>query len=89
MNRDETNGYLRAVESQIWEVYNKLAELDARGDFTDEAWKSFREIRVRLTNISCDFATVRGWNGSIDNKDERSGLRITREAIAAALGNKE
>jgi hypothetical protein len=70
LNRDETNGYLRAVESQLWEVYNRLAELDARGDFTDEAWKSFREIRVRFTNISCDFATVRGCNSLINNKKE-------------------
>lgn len=70
MNRDETNGYLRAVESQLWEVYNKLAELDARGNFTDEAWKSLGEIRVRLTNISCDFASVRGWNSNINNNEK-------------------
>lgn len=70
MNRDETNGYLRAVESQLWEVHNRMSELDARGDFTDEARKSFGEIRVRLTNISCDFATVRGWNSITNNKKE-------------------
>jgi len=89
MNRDETNGYLQAVESQLWEVCNKLAELDARGDFTDEAWKSFSRIRVRFINISYDFAKVRGWNGSIDNKEERSAWHLTREAVEAVLRNKE
>jgi len=47
-----------------------MAELDARGDFTDEAWKSFREIRVRLTNVSSDFASVRGWNSISNNEKE-------------------
>lgn len=70
MNRDETNGYLRAVESQLWRFYDQMAELDARGDFTDEAWKSFREIRVRLTNVSSDFASVRGWNSISNNEKE-------------------
>ena len=70
MNRDETNGYLRAAESQLWEIHNRLVELDARGEFSDEAWKAFREIRVNLTNVSCDFANVRGWN-SINNSNEK------------------
>jgi len=70
MNRNETNGYLRAVESQLWEVHNRMSELDALGDFTDEAWKSFREIRVRLNNMSCDFATVRVWNSISNNEKE-------------------
>jgi hypothetical protein len=62
MNKDETNGYLKAVEAQLRAVEVLLEEINRSGDLNDQAWESFRVAKVDLTNFVSGFSVIRGWN---------------------------
>lgn len=64
MNKSETNGYLRALESQLSALVLALDELNRTGDFAPEAFESFRVVRIDLINAAHAAADIRGWNGT-------------------------
>lgn len=64
MNKSETNGYLRALESQLSALVTALNELNRTGDFAPEAFESFRVARIDLINAAHATAHSRGFNGT-------------------------
>jgi hypothetical protein len=66
MNKEETDGYLRALELQLQSIENSFGELDRQGKMNDKAYEIFRKVRINLINLSQTLTEVRGWNISQD-----------------------
>ena len=62
MDKAETNGYLKAVESQMRALESALLQLNYNGTLTEAAEERFRKARADLTNLTQLFSEVRGWN---------------------------
>lgn len=62
MNREETNGFLRAIEYQLDAALNSLDELDRRGTMTEQAYAVFRVKKIELLNAVQKLKDVRAWN---------------------------
>jgi hypothetical protein len=62
MDKEETNGYLRALEGQLRAVEQSLHELDEQGLLNDKAHAVFRKVKVGMVNLRQDAMTIRAWN---------------------------
>ena len=62
MNREQTNGFLSAIEFQLEAALNSLDVLDRTGTMTDQAYAVFREERIKILNAVHQLKAVRAWN---------------------------
>jgi hypothetical protein len=62
MNKEETNGYLKAVIIQLRAIENSLHELDSVGTFLPPVTDSIRPLKVSIINIGQKLDEIRSWN---------------------------
>lgn len=63
-SKEETSGYLKAVEKQMTDLNDSLDILDKSADLNDKAYEIFRKIKIDILNAGQNFLEVRGWNST-------------------------
>lgn len=62
MDREQTNGFLSAVELQLEAALNSLDVLDRTGTMNDQAYAVFQAKRIEILNAVHELKAVRAWN---------------------------
>jgi hypothetical protein len=62
MNKEETNGYIKAVIIQLRAIENSLHELQCTGTFLPPVENSIRPLKVSIINIGQELDRIRSWN---------------------------
>ena len=62
LSKEETNGYLKAIERQVADLNNAMSILDSSACLNDKAFEIFRKAKIDILNAGQKFLEVRGWN---------------------------
>ncbi len=62
MTKEETNGFLMALERQMKDIESQLEVVFKSGNLCDTSDAILRETKINLINLNQRFSEIRGWN---------------------------
>ena len=61
-SKEETNGYLLALEQQARSLYDQVLKLDASGTYNDQAYKLIKKAELDLIKVYRQLSDARDYN---------------------------